>query len=253
MAIEMQSFMSAAQMRAKNRWDRERDYGGTHSAKRRVMEEDRQEDRLLAAERRAVAEKRFNDSMAHQREKEKIILQGKRDIAIEKEKGTWQEAIATHHRYGMEAAHNDKSTRYLRDKDALDAAREEKQHMRALELERERAKDAAAADQAKRDHELRMEKEKTEREILKGDDKRADHFKRGKEFFDMAKRAESGNMSAEDMAALDRRIDNDPRYDTPEKKAQAKAAYRSKVGDPALVKALMEEYKKEMAAAGYTL
>ena len=69
----------------------------------------------------------------------------------------------------------------------------------------------------------------------------------------MAKRAESGNMSAEDMAALDRRIDNDPRYDTPEKKAQAKAAYRSKVGDPAMVKALMEEYKKEMAAAGYTL
>ena len=249
MAIEMQSFMSAAQMRAKNRWDRERDYGGTHSAKRRVMEEDR----LLAAERRAAAEKRFNDSMAHQREKEKIILQGKRDIAVEKAKGTWQEEVARQGRYGMEAAHNDKSTRYLEKKDALDVAREEKQHARALELEREKAKGAAAAEQAKRDHELRMEQEKTQREILKGDDKRAEHFKRGKEFFDMAKRAESGNMSAEDMAALDRRIDNDPRYDTPEKKAQAKAAYRSKVGDPALVKALMEEYKKEMAAAGYTL
>ena len=249
MAIEKQSFMSAAQMRAKNRWDRERAYGGTHRAKRRVMEEDR----LLAAERRAAAEKRFNDSMAHQREKEKIDLQGKRDIALEKEKGAWQIDVAKQNRAGVEAAHNDKSTSYLKAKDALDTARENKQHARALELERERAKGAAAADQAKRDHELRMEHEKTNREILKGDDKRAEHFKRAKEFFDMAKRAESGNMSAEDMAALDRRIDNDPRYDTPEKKAQAKAAYRSKVGDPAMVKALMEEYKKERAAAGYTL
>ena len=249
MAIEMQSFMSAAQMRAKNRWDRERDYGGTHSAKRRVMEEDR----LLAAERRAAAEKRFNDSMAHQREKEKIVLQGKRDIAVEKKKGAWQEEVARQNRYGVEAAHRDKSSNYLREKDAIDAAREEKQHARALELERERAKGAAAAEQAKLDHELRMEKEKTQREILKGDDKRAEHFKRGKEFFDMAKRAESGNMSAEDMRNLDEKIDNDKRYDTPEKKAQAKAAYRSKVGDPAMVKALMEEYKKEMAAAGYTL
>ena len=249
MAIEMQSFMSAAQMRAKNRWDRERDYGGTHRAKRRVMEEDR----LLAAERRAAAEKRFTDSMAHQREKEKIVLQGERDIAIEKEKSMGQWEVARQNRYGMEAAHNDKSISYLEKKDALDAAREEKQYTRALELEREKAKGAAAAEQAKRDHELRMEQEKTQREILKGDDKRTEHFKRGKEFFDMAKRAESGNMSAEDMAALDRRIDNDPRYDTPEKKAQAKAAYRSKVGDPAMVKALMEEYKKEMAAAGYTL
>ena len=246
MAIEMQSFMSAAQMRAKNRWDRERAYGGTHSAKRRVMEEDR----LLAAERRAAAEKRFNDSMAHQREKEKIVLQGKRDIAVEKEKGKWQEKVTEAQ---FDAPYSYSAREMLKEKDALDTAREEKQHTRALELEREKAKGAAAADQAKRDHELRMEKEKTQREILKGDDKRAEHFKRGKEFFDMAKRAESGNMSAEDMAALDRRIDNDPRYDTPEKKAQAKAAYRSKVGDPAMVKALMEEYKKEMAAAGYTL
>lgn len=249
MAIEMQSFMSAAQMRAKKRWDRERAYGGTHSAKRRVMEEDR----LLAAERRAAAEKRFNDSMAHQREKEKIVLQGKRDIALEKEKGAWQIDVARQNRAGVEAAHNDKSTSYLKEKDALDTARENKQHARALGLAREQAKSAAAADQAKRDHELRMEQEKTNREILKGDDKRAEHFKRAKEFFDMAKRAESGNMSAGDMAALDRRIDDDSRYDTPEKKAQAKAAYRSKVGDPAMVKALMEEYKKEMAAAGYTL
>ena len=250
MAIEMQSFMSAAQMRAKNRWDRERNYGGTHSAKRRVMEEDR----ILAAERRAAAEKRFNDSMAHQREKEKIVLQGKRDIALEKQKGDWQVGVAKQNRLGMDAAHNDKSVYYLKEKDALDAAREEKQHARALELERERAKGAAAADQAKRDHELRMEKEKTEREILKGDDKRADHFKRGKEFFDMAKRAESGNMSADDMQMLDRRIDDDDKYyPTPEAKAQAKAAYRSKVGDPVMVKALMGEYREEMAAAGYTL
>lgn len=250
MAIEMQSFMSAAQMRAKKRWDRERAYGGTHRAKRRVMEEDR----LLAAERRAAAEKRFNDSMAHQREKEKIVLQGKRDIAVEKVKGAWQLGVARENRAGVEAAHNDKSTSYLKEKDALDAAREEKQHARALELEREKAKGAAAADQAKRDHELRLEQEKTNREILKGDDKRAEHFKRGKEFFDMAKRAESGNMSAEDLQRLDYRIDKDDEvYDTPEKKAQAKAAYRSKVGDPVMVKALMEEYKKEMAAAGYTL
>lgn len=246
MAIEMQSFMSAAQMRAKKRWDRERDYGGTHSAKRRVMEEDR----LLAAERRAAAEKRFNDSMAHKREKEKIVLQGKRDIAVEKEKGMWQEKVAEAQ---FAAPYGYSAREMLKEKDALDAAREEKQYTRTLELEREKAKGAAAAKQAERDHELRMEQEKTQREILKGDDKRAEHFKRGKEFFDMAKRAESGNMSAEDMAALDRRIDNDPRYDTPEKKAQAKAAYRSKVGDPAMVKALMEEYKKEMAAAGYTL
>ncbi len=250
MAIEMQSFMSAAQMRAKKRWDRERDYGGTHSAKRRVAEEDR----LLAAERRAAAEKRFNDSMTHQREKEKIVLQGKRDIKVEKEKGTWQENVARQNRLGMGAAHNDKSIDYLEKKDALDTAREEKHHTRALELEREKAKGAAAADQAKRDHELRMEREKTQREILKGDDKRAEHFKRGKEFFDMAKRAESGNMSAEDLQKLDYRIDQDNKvYDTPEKKAQAKAAYRTKLSDPAMVKALMEEYKKEMAAAGYTL
>lgn len=247
MAIEMQSFMSAAQMRAKNRWDRERDYGGTHSAKRRVMEEDR----LLAAERRAVAEKRFNDSMAHQREKEKIILQGKRDIAVEKEKGTWQEKVAEAQ---FDAPYSYLAREMLKEKDALDAAREEKQHTRALELEREKAKGAAAADQAKRDHELRMEQEKTQREILKGDDKRAEHFKRGKEFFDMAKRAESGNMSAEDLQRLDNKIDRDDTvYDTPEKKAQAKAAYRTKLSDPAMVKALMEEYKKEMAAAGYTL
>lgn len=243
---------SAAQAEANDRWKRLSAYGGSysHSARRRVAEEDR----LLAAERRAAAEKRFNDEMAHQREKEKIVLQGKRDIALEKEKGAWQKDVAFTNKLATDAMHNDKSTEYLLKKDALDAAREERQHTRALELAREQAKSAAAADQAKRDHELRIEQEKTHRELLNGDDKRAEHFKRGKEFFDMAKRAESGNISPYDLEKLDRKIDqDDENYDTPEKKAKAKAAYRLKLSDPAFVKALMEEYKKEMAAAGYTL
>lgn len=253
--------MSEAQMRAKERWDRIRAYGGTASAKRRVAEEDFQ----AAQERRNRRMRVADDLREHRQQREMTILEGRRDLALERQRGAnqvsqaaetgrWNEAVA-------KAPYSREAIDFARESDAIAVARERREHERALALDkrltdREIQKTTLTNAMELQKAEIDAETKRAEAffKSIEGDKTRATKFKEGMDLLNAANRMKDGNMDPKDLRLLEAQIDRDTAtYPTPADKAKAKAALRSYANDPNWVNLFYAEASKTLGEVGYTI
>lgn len=253
--------MSEAQIRAKDRWDRIRAYGGTASARRRVAEEDFQ----AAQERRRRRERVADDLREHRQQREMTILKGDQDLKLEKQRGDNQYNVAYVTGQSNQAVakipYSKEAINFARESDAIAVARERREHERALAMDklltdREIQKTTLTNAMELQKAEIDAETKRAEAfyESIGGDKVRAAKFKEGMDLLNAANRMKDGNMDPKDLRLLEAQIDRDhAAYPTPADKAKAKAALRSYANDPNWVNLFYAEASKTLGEVGYTI
>lgn len=251
---------SAKQKEAEARWNKIRDYGGTHGAKARVQAEFQAKSDAIDAERRKQEQARW--LVKQDRLKNRDTIKG--ELLKVNATGAWQAKTAEETAYGAikaaEAPYSVDAREFAKQKDALDAAREEKQHLRALEIKKmdeESAKRSAEASAAMKQAELenayRIEKEKTNQEVLKsGNQKQKDAFARYKDLSNLRMKAENSGLDGDDLVKLDAYIDSQYSEKSEEERMIMKRNLRTKSRDPQFIQVLTDELERAGKEAGLT-